>query len=206
MTPSTGGREVQRSTIQYPGGLTARYRWSGSGAAEAVFGLSEAGGRLADHGSIVSPDADRLCRAELRIEGPVANWTARFATPVFDEPTGLLWDTSGLLVVKYGFVVYALDARSGDLRWHHESRTPLVAVLGSSRLPHVLAQGEIETFALEADGRVAWRLAHADVITGAELVGGALVLTAYSGVRQAVDPTSGRALPHQVDRSWTGGG
>ena len=126
----------------------------GSGQIAALVAISEAGGTLSDHGPLVSDTPDRLCRAELRVEGPTATWTARFASPIHDEPAGLLWDTEGLLVVKYGFEVYALDARTGELRWHHASRTPVVATLGSSRLSHVIAQTEIETVALDATGAV----------------------------------------------------
>jgi hypothetical protein len=39
---------------------------------------------------------------------------------------------------------------------------------------------------------VAWRIAHSDVVTGAELVGGRLVLTSYSGQLNALDPATGR--------------
>ena len=66
-------------------------------------------------------------------------------------------------------------------------------VLGSSRLPHVLVQAEIETFAIRGDGEVAWRVAHSDVVTEAELVGGRLVLTSFSGEVQALDPATGRS-------------
>jgi outer membrane protein assembly factor BamB len=64
--------------------------------------------------------------------------------------------------------------------------------MASSRLGHVLVQGELETFAIETDGSVVWRIAHSDVVTGAELVGGRLVLTSYSGQLNAVDPATGR--------------
>ena len=70
--------------------------------------------------------------------------------------------------------------------------TPVIALFGSSRLPHVLVQTEIETFAIEADGTVAWRVAHSDVVTAAELVGGRLVLTSFAGQVVALDPSSGR--------------
>jgi outer membrane protein assembly factor BamB len=185
--------EPQRAAVQYPGGLAARYRWSGSGRGPSVFALSEEGGSLADHGRLVSDDPDRLCRAELRVEGPLGTWTARFASPIFDAPAGLPWDTAGLLVVRYGFRLYALSGRSGELRWSHALGTPIIAILGSSRLPHVIAQGEIETVALREDGTVAWRAAHDEVITEAELVGGRLVLTGYDGRLRALDPLSGRA-------------
>ncbi len=111
---------------------------------------------------------------------------------IFDEPVGLAWDTAGLLVVKYGFHTFGLDAATGELRWEHRSASPVIALLGSSRLPHVLVQTEIETFAIEADGTVAWRVAHSDVVTAAELVGGRLVLTSFEGQVVALDPSSGR--------------
>ena len=187
--------EPKRSTVQYPGGLAARYRWGGSGQAEAIFGLSESGGELADHGTLVSDRPDSLCRAELRIEGPLGTWTARFASTIFDEPLGLLWDTEALLVVKYGFIAYGLGSRDGGLRWWHESGTPLVAVLGSPRLDHVIVQSEVETFAIDGAGETVWRVAHSDVISAAELMGGTLALTSYTGDVAALDPASGRSLP-----------
>ena len=69
----------------------------------------------------------------------------------------------------------------------------MLAVLGSSRLAHVLVQAEIETFAIEPDGEVAWRVAHSDVVTEAELVGGRLVLTSFDGQVRAIDPATGVA-------------
>jgi outer membrane protein assembly factor BamB len=184
--------EPRHAAVDYPGAIRVRYRWAGSGGGPAVFALSESGGPLTDHGSLVSDGFDRMCRAELRVETPVGPWTARLASPVFDEPAGLLWDTTGLLVVKYGFLTYAFAARTGDLGWTHRSGTPILVVLGSSRLPHVIVQAEIETFALLPDGDVAWRVAHSDVVTEAELVGGRLVLTSYSGQLTALDPRTGR--------------
>ena len=184
--------EPHNAMVTYPGGLRARWRWAGSGQARDVFALSEAGGTLLDLGTHVSPDPDVLCRAELRIEGPRGAWTARFASTIFDEPAGLAWDEAGLLVVKYGFHTFGLDAASGELRWQHRSASPVLAVFGSSRLAHVLIQSEIETFAIEQDGTVAWRVAHSDVVTGAELVGGRLVLTSFGGQASALDPASGQ--------------
>jgi hypothetical protein len=184
--------EPLNATVTYPGGLRARWRWAGSGQASDVFALSEAGGTLLDLGTHVSPEPDALCRAELRVEGPRGAWTARFASSIFDEPAGLVWDAAGLLVVKYGFHTFGLDAASGELRWEHRSASPVLAALGSSRLAHVLVQAEIETFAIEPDGTVAWRVAHSDVVTGAELVGGRLVLTSFEGQVSALDPASGR--------------
>jgi hypothetical protein len=185
--------EPRDAAVSYPGGLRARWRWGGSGQAAAVFALSEAGGTLNDHGPLVAEDPDARCRAELRVDGPGGAWSARFASTVHDEPAAVYWDTEALLVVKYGFHTYGLDARAGGLRWTHRSATPVLAVLASSRLRHVLVQAELETFAIEADGGVAWRIAHSDVVTGAELVGGRLVLTSYSGQLNALDPATGRA-------------
>ena len=180
------------ATITYPGGLRARWRWGGSGQAAAVFALSEAGGSLVDLGSLVADDPDERCRAELRIDGPGGAWTVRLASTISDEPAAALWDSAGVLVVKYGFHAYGLEARTGVLGWSHRSATPILAVVASSRLRHVLVQAELETFALEADGGVAWRIAHSDVVTAVELVGGRLVLTSYDGQHTALDPATGR--------------
>ena len=89
-------------------------------------------------------------------------------------------------------MTYAFAARSGELRWTHRSGSPVLAVIGSSRLPHLIVQAEIETFALLPDGDVAWRVAHSDVVTDVELVGGRLVLTSYGGQLTALDPRTGR--------------
>jgi hypothetical protein len=184
--------EPRDAAVSYPGGLRARWRWGGSGQAAAVFALSEAGGTLNDHGPLVAEDPDARCRAELRVDGPGGAWSARFASTVHDQPAAVYWDTEALLVVKYGFHTYGLDARAGSLRWTHRSATPVLAVMASSRLLHVLVQSELETFAIEADGGIAWRVAHSDVVTDAELVGGRLVLTSYSGQLNVLDPASGQ--------------
>ena len=165
----------RRSSI--PGGLAARYRWTGSGGIAAITALSEVGGTLTDHGPLVSDDPDRLCRAELRVEGPLGTWTARFASLISDEPDGLLWDTQGLLLVRYGFRVYALEARTGDAalepRQRHARWSPCsarrVSTTSSSRARSRRSRST-------APGAVVWRVAHTDVITSAELVGGRLVL------------------------------
>jgi outer membrane protein assembly factor BamB len=184
--------EPRDAIVTYPGGLRARWRWGGSGQAAAIFALSESGGSLVDLGPRVSDDPDALCRAELRLDGPRGSWSARLASTIFDEPRARYWDTEGLLVIAYGFHTFGLGAASGDVRWEHRSATPLIALLGSPRLAHVLVQSEIETFALEADGTVAWRVAHSDVVTAAELIGGRLVLTGFDGQLNALDPATGR--------------
>jgi outer membrane protein assembly factor BamB len=186
--------EVRRATVAYPGGLAARYRWGGSGSADDVFALSEDGGELIDHAHLAGGDVTRMCRAELRVEGPLGTWTARFASAVFDEPEGLLWDTPMQLVVKYGFRVYGLAARGGELVWSYASGTPVVAVLGSPRLDHVIVQSEVETVALDTAGQTRWRVAQSDVIAAAELVGGTLTLTSYGGAVLGLDPASGTPL------------
>jgi outer membrane protein assembly factor BamB len=192
LTASGRRAEPGNATVQYPGGIRARWRWAGSGEGAAVFALTEAGGTLHDHGPLAEPDFAELCRAELRVDGPRGQWTARFASTIFDEPRALYWDTAGLLVVAYGFHSYGLDAGTGEARWSHRSATPIVALLGSSRLAHVLVQAEIETFAIEPDGAVAWRVAHSDVVTSAELVGGRLVLSSFGGSVTSLDPSTGR--------------
>jgi hypothetical protein len=185
--------EPRNATITYPGGLRARWRWGGSGSGPEVFALSEAGGALVDLGRRVSEDTDPLCRAELRLEGPRGAWSARFASRIYDEPRAIAWDTFGLLVVAYGFHTYGLDAATGEMRWDHRSATPLIGLFGSSRLEHVIVQSELETFAIEADGTIAWRVAHSDVVTAAEFVGGRLILTAFGGGVIALDAATGRS-------------
>jgi outer membrane protein assembly factor BamB len=184
--------EPRNATIQYPGGLRARWRWAGTNQGNAVFALSEAGGTLHENGDVVSAGFETLCRAELRLEGPGGAWTARFASTIFDDPRAVYLDTEVLLVVAYGFHTYGLDARSGDRRWAHRSATPIVGLFGSSRLAHVIVQSEIETFAIEPDGTVAWRVAHSDVVTAADVIGGRLVLTSFGGEVIALDPRTGR--------------
>jgi len=191
---TTGGGAAappRDATIGYPGGLRARWRWAGSGQGAAVFALSEAGGTLEDLGPLVSADFEQLCRAELRIDGPAATWTVRLASAIHDEPAGLVWDDAGLFVVKYGFHTYGFESRTGALRWSHRSASPLIAVFGSPRLAHLLVQSEIETFALEPDGTVGWRIAHSDVVADAAMVGGRLILTSYTGLVSANAPGPG---------------
>ena len=185
--------EPHNAMVSYPGALRARWRWAGSGQGPAVFALSEAVGSLVDLGPMVAADPEPLCRAELRLEGPRGAWTARFASAIYDEPRAVHWDDAGLLVVAYGFHTFGLDVASGQAAWHHRSATPIVGLFGSSRLAHVLVQSELETFAIEPDGTVAWRIAHSDVVTAAELVGGSLVLTGFDGQVRAVDPSTGRS-------------
>jgi hypothetical protein len=186
---------VRDAVLTYPGGLRARWRWGGSGEAALVFALSEAGGSLVDLSDVSGPNPDERCRAELRIDGPAGSWSVRLASTLNDEPAAVLWDTAGLLVAKYGFHTYGLEARHGELQWSHRSATPVLTVLASSRLRHVVVQSELETFAMEADGSVAWRVAHSDVVVGAELVGGRLVLESYGGSRNVLDPATGRDAP-----------
>ena len=187
--------EPLTAAVVYPGGLRARYRWVGPGGEVALFALTEGDGTLLDHGDRGAAASARRCRAELRrVDGPGGTWTARFESLIYDEPTGVAWDRAGLLVVGYGFAAYGLRARTGELRWVHRAGSPLIAVLGSSRLDHLIVQAEIETFALEEDGHVLWRAAHSDVVTGAELVAGRLVLAGYGGEIAALDARTGRPI------------
>jgi len=179
-------------TVAYPAGLRARWRWGGSGASAEVFALTEAGGELYDLGPRVSADPDALCRAELHVDGPRGSWTTRFASTIYDEPRAAYRDTSALLVVAYGFHSYGLDAATGEVRWDHRSATPLIALLGTPRIAHVIVQSELETFAIDDDGEVAWRVAHSDVVTAADLIGGRLVLTGFAGQVNTLDPSTGR--------------
>jgi len=190
---SAGADDTRRLSVQYPGGIAARYRWTGTGGGPQMFAISEAIGELTDHGALVGPEPDRMCRLELRVESPVGGWTARFASPIYDEPRGALWDEAGLLLVAYGFVVYALEPRAGALAWAHTTGTPIVAILASSRLDHVVLQTEIETIALRRNGEVAWRAAHSEVVVDAALIAGRLDLTTYTGAHLYVDAASGRA-------------
>ena len=48
--------------------------------------------------------------------------------------------------------------------------------------------------AVLADGSVRWRVAHSDVIAGAELTGGLLTLQTYGGEIVGLDPISGQGL------------
>lgn len=185
--------EPRNEVVTYPGGLRARWRWAGSDQSAAVFALSEAGGVLHEHGSVAAPGFEALCRAELRLEGPRGAWTARFASAIYDEPRAFHWDTERLLVVAYGFHTYGIEVDTGDVRWSHRSATPIIALIGSSRLPHVVVQAEIETFAIEPNGTVGWRVAHSDVVIDAQLVGGRLVLTSFGGEVTALDPRTGRS-------------
>jgi hypothetical protein len=190
---SAGNLDVERLNVQYPGGISARYRWTGSGGGDALFGISEATGEITDYGHLAGPDFERMCRLELRAESPSGAWTARFASPIYDEPAGALWDTAALLLVKYGFGLYAIAPRTGGLAWMHLSGTPTLAVIASSRLDHVVLQTELETIALRTDGDVAWRAAHNEVIVEAQLIAGRLDLTTYAGAPLYLDAASGRA-------------
>src|SRR5207253_1836519 len=92
-----------------------------------------AGGSLEDLGPLVSPSFDELCRAELRIDGPGGTWTVRLASPISDDPAALVWDDEALLVVKYGFMTYAFESRTGGLRWSHRSASARVPGVGRRR-------------------------------------------------------------------------
>ena len=138
---------------------------------------------------------------------PGGAWSVRLASTINDEPAAQLWDTAGQLVPKYGFTRSAPGADGARL-WSHRSATPILAIFASSRLRHVQLC-ELETFAIEADGTVAWRIAHSDVVTEAAMVGGRLVLTGYGGgvnawtPRRVVDRLTRLTAARRVDRAWT---
>ncbi len=193
----SGAVEPHSLIMSFPGGLRVRATWGSSGQAAAVFALSESGATLADHGALgagAEEDPNRLCRMELRVEHPGGAWAIRLASVIYDEPRALHWDEGALFVVGYGFTVYAFAARSGELAWLHQTGTPVVALMASPRLEHVIVQSEVETWAIRANGEVRWRLAHTDVVGAAELLGGQLILTSISGATQSIDPITGRAL------------
>ena len=98
-----------------------------------------------------------------------------------------------MLLVKYGFVLYAFNGRSGDLAWSYVSGTPTLAILASTRLDHVVLQTELETIALASNGEVIWRAAHNDVITDAQLIAGRLDLTSYGGSHLYLDAKTGQS-------------
>ena len=192
----TGAAEPRSLITSFPGGLRVRATWGSSGQAAAVFALSEGGASLVDHGALgagAEEDPNRLCRMEVRVEGPAATWAVRLASAIYDEPRAIHWDDGGLFVVGYGFTVYAFASRSGALAWLHQTGTPVVALLASPRLDHVIVQSEVETWAIRADGEVRWRLAHTDVVGAAELLGTQLILTSVSGATQSIDPVTGKA-------------
>ena len=190
----TAGRQPHDATIGYPGGLRARWRWGGSG--EGAGGVRPDRGRR--HARRITARSaastfEELCRAELRIDGPAGPWTVRLASLDLRRAgrAGLGRRRAVRRQVRLPHL-WVRRAGRGELRWSHRSASPLIAVFGSPRLAHVLVQAEIETFALEPDGTVGWRVAHSDVVTEAELVGGRLVLTSFGGPVSAIDPATGR--------------
>jgi outer membrane protein assembly factor BamB len=105
----------------------------------------------------------------------------------------VLWDTNGLLLVRYGFRLYALGSRTGELAWSYRSQTPLVAAVCSPALAHCVIQSELDTMALDGEGKEVWRATHNDVVTDARLVGGKLVLASYGGTHLVLDPETGHS-------------
>ena len=190
---SRPGREPRNATITYPGGLRARWRWGGSGSAPEVFALSEAGGELIDLGPRVAADPTR-CAAPSCVSrdraGPGRPGSPRSSTTSRGRSTGTAPACSSS---PTGSTPTASRRRPATARWEHRSATPILALLGSPRLAHVMVQAEIETFAIEPDGSVAWRVAHSEVVTAAELIGGRLVLTGFGGQVTSLDPATGRS-------------
>ena len=187
--------EPRNAPSPIPGGLRARWRWGGSGSGPAVFALSEARWRTGRPGHRASrpirsrcaaPSCDSRARA-----APGRPASPRSSTTSRGRSTGT---PTGLLVVAYGFHTYGLEVDSGEAPLGppvgDAARSPC---FGSPRLAHVIVQSELETFAIEPDGTVAWRVAHSDVVTAADLLGGRLVLTSFDGQVSALDPATGRS-------------
>ena len=209
--------EPRNATITYPGGLRARWRWGGSGsAAGGLRAVARPAATLIDLGPRVAAEPGRAVprRAPARGTARRLDGALRVAHP--RRAAGAALGHAGLLVVAYGFHTYGLEAATGEARWDHRSATPIIALLGSSRLAHVIVQSEIETFAIEPDGTVAWRVAHSDVVTAAELVGGRLVLTGFDGqvsarstrrrAGRATDAAGCVGRPTRHPAVWTDGG
>ena len=147
-----------------------------------------------DLGPTVAADPDALCRAELRLEGPRGAWTARFASLIHDEPRALHWDSAGLLVVAYGF--HTLRPRDGDRRRRAGSiarrrRSSPCSVRRVS--PTSSSRPRSRRSPSSPTGSVAWRVAHSEVVTAADLLGGRLVLTGFDGQVTSLDPATGRS-------------
>ena len=123
-----------------------------------------------------------------------ARWTLRLASTINDEPAAQHWDTAGQLVVKYGFHAYGIDARTGraalDATAPRRRSWPCSPRRGSGTS---CCRPSWRRSPIEADGAVAWRIAHSDVVAEAAMVGGRLVLTGYGGGVNAIDPATGRA-------------
>ena len=126
-----------------------------------ITAMSEVGGTLTDHGSLVSADPDRLCRAELRVEGPLGaldgavrvGHQRRTRPACCGTPRGCCsCATASGSTPSRAAPATCAGAATAARPW---SRS-----LGSSRLDHVIVQSEIETVALDGAGSVVWRLAH----------------------------------------------
>ena len=162
------------------------------GAATRYSGFPRRRARCATSAASSTRGRTRCVGPSCASKGRPAQWTARFASPIYDAPEAILLDTAGLLVVRYGFLAYALVARTGELAWSHASGTPTVAIARLAATRPLLLQTELETIALRPDGSVAWRAAHSDVVTDAQLMAGRLDLTSYSGQHVYLDARTGR--------------
>ena len=128
---------------------------------------------------------------------------------IHDEPRATYWDTAGSARRRVRLPHVRARLRPGEPAWDHRSATPIIGLFGSPRLDHVVVQAELETFAIESDGTVAWRVAHTDVVTAAEFIGGRLVLTVrWPGERHRPRHGPGHRLTPGSRPSglWTAGG
>ena len=160
-------------------------------AAIDAFGPTEASGELIDLGSLAGEESETLCRAELRAEGPLGEWTARFASAIFDEPRGVYWDVPGLLA--WPTASRSMPSEHAAASWHGTGEAARRSLRSSRRRGSTTSwhRAEIETVALDASGAAVWRVAHSDVVAEAEIVGGSLVLTSFGGQHQVLDPQTG---------------
>ena len=162
-----------RTTERDSSPIRAACERAGGGAAAdrapAVFALSEAGGALVDLSPVAAGSRAAVPRRAAP-RGPARRVVGalRVAHPrrAARAPLGhrrRCWSS------PTGSTPTASRSRRARPRWDHRSATPIIALLGSPRLAHVIVQSELETFAIEPDGTVAWRVAHSDVVTAADL-------------------------------------
>ena len=186
--------EPRHTVIAFPGGLRASLRWAGSGRAAEVFALTEAGGPLVDLGELAGPDPDERCRAEIRRRdaGRAVDGPARL-----DDQRRAGGPAVGLRgPARHQVRVPRLRVRRADRRAGAGATGARRRCSSSSARPGCRTSSprpRSRPSRSRRDGEVAWRVAHSDVVTEAELVGGRLVLTSFDGQVRAIDPLTGRS-------------
>ena len=96
-----------------------------------------------------------------------------------------------LAIVEGGTVMAWGRNSSGQLGNGTTTGSALPVAVGGLSEVTAIAAGTDHSLALRADGTVAWRAAHSDVVTEAQLVAGRLDLTTYSGVHLYLDARTG---------------